>query len=620
MSGEDDDPFDSAAAAHAEGRLDAAAAGYARCLERDPRDSVAMGLLGAVRVAQGSPVEGERLLRAATELDPADEVAWLNLGIALLALGRPEEALRSIETARAIRPNSAESSVPLAEALLAVGRAEESLRACNEVAADQPEWRASRFSAARALSSLGRRAEAAQVLRGLLARGSDREAAIALRGLLAEDPTPPARLESLRLDAALRPDDPAASAALAVALGEAGLLEECAERWSLIAAARPEEKEPHFQLGRVLAVTGRREQAVEAIRRAIAISPRDADAWLILSMIHRYRGDDGLAPLLRAMETDLPSRTPRERRSLHYALAKMHQDLGEHDEAFRHFAAGAALMREVAPSNLAAEERLMRLMQDVVPLERWRVPSADPSRGERCILVVGMPRSGTTLVEQVLASHPMVHGAGELRAAPDAANAVVLERILAAAAGSAPADALRAFGEEYLRRIPTPAPPRTLVCDKQPQNFRLLGPLAAALPGARIVHVRRDPRDVGLSCFEAMFAEQGWSFDLREIARYLRSYRDLMAHWDRCLGDRIVTVRYEALASDPGAEIPRLLAALGLSFDERCLRPHESPRAVNTASIDQVRRPISAASVGRWRRYERHLAPMLEELGDVAGF
>lgn len=620
MSGEDDDPFDSAAAAHAEGRLDAAAAGYARCLERDPRDSVAMGLLGAVRVAQGSPVEGERLLRAATELDPADEVAWLNLGIALLALGRPEEALRSIETARAIRPNSAESSVPLAEALLAVGRAEESLRACNEVAADQPEWRASRFSAARALSSLGRRAEAAQVLRGLLARGSDREAAIALRGLLAEDPTPPARLESLRLDAALRPDDPAASAALAVALGEAGLLEECAERWSLIAAARPEEKEPHFQLGRVLAVTGRREQAVEAIRRAIAISPRDADAWLILSTIHRYRGDDGLAPLLRAMETDLPSRTPRERRSLHYALAKMHQDLGEHDEAFRHFAAGAALMREVAPSNLAAEERLMRLMQDVVPLERWRVPSADPSRGERCILVVGMPRSGTTLVEQVLASHPMVHGAGELRAAPDAANAVVLERILAAAAGSAPADALRAFGEEYLRRIPTPAPPRTLVCDKQPQNFRLLGPLAAALPGARIVHVRRDPRDVGLSCFEAMFAEQGWSFDLREIARYLRSYRDLMAHWDRCLGDRIVTVRYEALASDPGAEIPRLLAALGLSFDERCLRPHESPRAVNTASIDQVRRPISAASVGRWRRYERHLAPMLEELGDVAGF
>lgn len=620
MSGEDDDPFDSAAAAHAEGRLDAAAAGYARCLERDPRDSVAMGLLGAVRVAQGSPVEGERLLRAATELDPADEVAWLNLGIALLALGRPEEALRSIETARAIRPNSAESSVPLAEALLAVGRAEESLRACNEVAADQPEWRASRFSAARALSTLGRRAEAAQVLRGLLARGSDREAAIALRGLLAEDPTPPARLESLRLDAALRPDDPAASAALAVALGEAGLLEECAERWSLIAAARPEEKEPHFQLGRVLAVTGRREQAVEAIRRAIAISPRDADAWLILSMIHRYRGDDGLAPLLRAMETDLPSRTPRERRSLHYALAKMHQDLGEHDEAFRHFAAGAALMREVAPSNLAAEERLMRLMQDVVPLERWRVPSADPSRGERCILVVGMPRSGTTLVEQVLASHPMVHGAGELRAAPDAANAVVLERILAAAAGSAPADALRAFGEEYLRRIPTPAPPRTLVCDKQPQNFRLLGPLAAALPGARIVHVRRDPRDVGLSCFEAMFAEQGWSFDLREIARYLRSYRDLMAHWDRCLGDRIVTVRYEALASDPGAEIPRLLAALGLSFDERCLRPHESPRAVNTASIDQVRRPISAASVGRWRRYERHLAPMLEELGDVAGF
>lgn len=620
MSGEDDDPFDSAAAAHAEGRLDAAAAGYARCLERDARDSVAMGLLGAVRVAQGSPLEGERLLRGATELDPSDEVAWLNLGIALLALGRAAEAMTSIETARSLRPGLPESSVPLAEALLAVGRAEESLRASSEVEEARPEWRASRHAAARALAALGRRAEAADVLRELLGRGGDHEAARALRTLLAEAPSPAARLELLRLEAALRPDDAAACAALAVALGEAGLLEECAERWRLLAAARPEDHRPRFQLGRVLAVLGRRGEALEALRGSLAIEPRDADAWLVLSTMHRFRSDDGLVAPLRAMALDLASRSSRDRCSLHYALAKMHQDLGEHDEAFPHFAAGASLMRETTPSNLAAEQQLMRLMQDAVPAERWRVPLAPPSRGERCILVLGMPRSGTTLVEQILASHPLVHGAGELRAAPDAANAVGLDRILAAAAGTGPAEALRAFGEEYLRGLPTPDPPRTLVCDKQPQNFRLLGPIAVALPGARIVHVRRDPRDVGLSCFEAMFAEQSWSFDLREIARYLRSYRDLMACWDRCLGDRIITVRYETLVGDPAAEIPRLLAAVGLPFDERCLRPHESPRAVNTASIDQARRPISAGSVGRWRRYERHLAPLIEELGDLSGF
>lgn len=621
MEDADEDPFERAAAAHAAGRFDEAAAGYESCLRRDGDDAVAMSLLGAVRVAQGDLAEGVALLERSIALDPDSATAWLHLGIARDAVGNVAEAVEALHEAERLGPELAEVHGPLARCLARLGRHEEAILRADRVPLADPAAIEAGLAAADSLHSLGRSAEAEARLRQLLEAHPGSEPLLARLGsMLESDPDPIRRLEGLHATTLARRGDPDAVARLAVELGKAGRLEECVMCWRDVEALRPDSSEPPFQVGRALAVLGRREQAMDAFRRALARDPRRADVWLAVSSIHRFREGDPETDVLREVSTHLANRSEEDRCWLHYAVAKMHEDLGDHESAFDHHAAGAALMRRKSPSDLAAELHLMEVVRESVPAERWGMPDAGTPLGERCILVVGMPRSGTTLVEQILSSHSLVHGAGELPAASEAANEIGLAAILAAAADRHDREILQRFGEAYLRRLPIPEPPRRLVCDKQPQNFRLLGLLALALPHARFVHVRRDPRDVGLSCFQAMFGSQAWSFELREIGAYLRGYRDLMAHWDRCLGDRIVTVRYELLVGDPDAEIRRLLARLELPFEERCLRPNETERAVNTASLAQVRRPITASSVGRWRRYERRLAPLLDELGDVSDF
>ncbi len=621
MSDPAEDPFEAAAAAHAEGRLDEAAAGYEACLRRDPDDAVSMSLLGAVLAAGGDIDRGAELLERSTTLDRSNKTAWLHLGIVRSSLGDLNGAVAALEQALRLAPERTEAHAPLADCLARLGRFEEALRIAQRVSPSDPAALTAGLAAADSLRGLHRLSEAEDLLRTLLQsfpRNSDLLERLAQ--ILEGDADPRRRLEGLNAAAIARGGDPEAVARLAVALGEAGRLEECLACWRQVEALRPLSSEPPLQIGRVLAVMGRREESLAAFGRSISVDPERADVWLALSAVHRFRLDDAETRALRTLADSLATRSDEDRCWLHYAMAKMHEDLREDEAAFAHHQAGAALFRSHHPSQLESELRFMTLMREAVAGERWRAGGPRSPLGQDCLFVVGMPRSGTTLVEQILASHPLVHGAGELRAAAEAVDEVGIASIIAAASGTGDAGAIDRLAQGYLRRRPSPGGPKVLICDKQPQNFRLLGPLALALPSATFIHVRRDPRDIGLSCFQAMFAEQPWSFDLREIGAYLNGYRQLMAHWDRCLADRIVTLRYESLVGDPEREIRALLDSLRLPFAEPCLAPHLNARDVNTASLDQVRRPISTASVGRWRRFEKQLQPLIDELGDLSGF
>jgi hypothetical protein len=237
------------------------------------------------------------------------------------------------------------------------------------------------------------------------------------------------------------------------------------------------------------------------------------------------------------------------------------------------------------------------------------------------VFVVGMPRSGTTLVEQILASHPEVHGAGEL---PDLNRLVERLRNAAGAAFLYPEDApalaaerLREFGETYVEGLRGRAPGATRVTDKMPGNFLLLGLIHLALPGASIIHVTRDPRDTCLSCYSKLFtAEQNFAYDLGELGRYYSKYSQLMAHWQDVLPEgRILSIRYEDVIADLEGEARRIISHCGLAWDERCLAFHKTERPVKTASATQVRRPIYRSAVGRWQLYEEHLGPLLAALG-----
>jgi hypothetical protein len=240
------------------------------------------------------------------------------------------------------------------------------------------------------------------------------------------------------------------------------------------------------------------------------------------------------------------------------------------------------------------------------------------------VFVVGMPRSGTTLVEQILASHPAAHGAGELN------DFNVLVDRMAGSRGKAfrypedsPAlttDQLRALGHAYVEGLRRRAPGAERVTDKMPGNFLFLGLIHLALPRARIIHVLRDPPDTCLSCYSKLFtAEQNFTYDLGELGRYYRKYTELMAHWRDVMPEgRMLEIRYEDVIADLEGSARQLIEHCGLDWDPSCIAFHKSQRPVRTASAAQVRRPIYRTSLGRWRAYEPHLAPLLAELGVLA--
>jgi hypothetical protein len=233
------------------------------------------------------------------------------------------------------------------------------------------------------------------------------------------------------------------------------------------------------------------------------------------------------------------------------------------------------------------------------------------------VFVLGMPRSGTTLVERVLASHPDVFGAGELTDFGDAAVGGYAPKPLPFDVASLTGDALRGMGGRYLAHVLPKAPLARRIIDKLPANFRFVGLIHLALPNARIIHVRRDPLDTCFSCYSQLFVNNlEYTYDLAELGRYYRAYEVLMAHWRAVLPAGVMLeVEYETLVGDFEVEARRLVEFCGLEWDARCLKFHEAAGAVQTASAVQVRRPVFRSSVGRWRHYKEYLGPLLEILG-----
>jgi tetratricopeptide (TPR) repeat protein len=374
--------------------------------------------------------------------------------------------------------------------------------------------------------------------------------------------------------------------------------------------------------GRLLMEMGRMDEAETAFLRAHEIDPDVLAPRLSLAHCRKTREDDENLKALETRAQDMEQMSPMLRTPLHFALGKCYEDLKRYDEAMEHFIKGCQLRRKRIDYNAENQAALADNIRRIFTAERVAGLIGKGASSNVPILVLGMPRSGTTLTETIIASHPLVYGAGEL---PD-----LLQIGMSPIGEDNPGyplncellspDVLVHMGETYVARVRTRSPGARFITDKMPANYQMLGLARLMLPNAKIVHVKRNPVDTCVSNFTKQFRRQSQphSYDLTELGRYYRNYLDIMAHWRSVLPkDSFYEVQYEQLVANQEEETRKLIAYCGLEWDESCMTPHKTERRVKTASITQVRQPVYTSSVERWRCYEKYLGPLLDALGDA---
>jgi tetratricopeptide (TPR) repeat protein len=415
---------------------------------------------------------------------------------------------------------------------------------------------------------------------------------------------------------------------LAVILANQGRLNDALQSCKRAIAIAPRSPRAHSDSGSFLQRLGRLDEAKAAFRKAIDLKPDFGEPYLHLAILASAdKGPDGAARLnqtLALMDRDAHRLAPFERNKLMFGRAKVLEALGQYDRAFETLAEANAMVRAGRPYDIAVAERHLQSIAEAFDSALLTRLRGEGLANPRPIFIVGMPRSGTTLVEQIVSAHPKVQGAGEL---PNLSNITRATRRNDGAPYPAWAPTMtgqdcRNLGRAYLDGLPPAGPGETRLTDKGLTNYEHIGLIHLALPGASIINCRRDPRDIALSAFAIQFnpGHQEFSYDLADIGRYWRAYDRLMAHWDAVLPTgRVLHAPYESVVEDVETWARRLIAHCGLEWDDACLRFFESTRAVDTASLSQVRKPIYSGSVGRWRRFERHLGPLLESLGEPYG-
>ena len=577
-----------------------------------PGNAAALLIAGAAHRRKGEGELATAAFRAATAADPGSAEAWRALGdqlhlvedqkggdaayLAALRASTRDPAL--LEAADALARNDLAHAEPilrnrlkeeptdigairmLAELAGRIGRnkdAETLLRRALELA---PGFAAARHNLAIALHRQGRSEEAIGEIDQLLVR----------------DPGHPSYL-NLKAAALARLGDYAPSIAL----------------YSQVLVAYPNQPKVWMSLGHSLKTIGRQDESIQAYRRCLELQPSLGEAWWSLANLKTFRFSEEDRTAMRAA-LDAPDLSEEDRFHLGFALGKAEEDVGAYAASFAHYADGnrrrrALIDYDAAELSEGVDRQIGLFTGDFFAARQgWGAQAPDP------IFVVSLPRSGSTLIEQILASHSQVEGTTELADIATLASRVGLKGM-----ASLGPDEARALGEEYLDRTRIQRKTdRPFFVDKMPNNWAHVGFIKLILPNATIVDARRHPLGCCFSNFKQHFARgQTFTYDLVDLARYYADYVRLMNHFDAALPGQVRRIFYEAMVDDTEAQVRALLDHARLPFEESCLRFHQTERAVRTASSEQVRRPIFREGVEQWRHFESWLGPLRQALGDL---
>jgi tetratricopeptide (TPR) repeat protein len=569
------------------------------------------------RAAQ--PARARVAVRAVLEADPHHHRAWLAYGDILVELEQYADALVAFERARLTDPQR--MKIEAATAALVADERRKPEELFREVLREDPAHVAALCGLAALALSADRPVETERLLRHALRQSA--HLPLAYRGLA------PALVRLGRLEEAqaaarylekIEPESPQTWVAIAGVATRMMRQDEALQAYERAALLKPDDAGLRISAGHLQKTLGRRAESEASYKAALKADPGRAEAWWSLADLKNYVFSDAeLAQMQRLLSSDATQRSNRAQ--LQFALGKAFEQRAAYAQAFQHYAEGNALRRLDERFDIELFERRCERIRAFFSTRffethRGRNPSTAP------IFIVGLPRSGSTLLEQILASHSQVDGTMEL---PNILSMVAQFDDLTTSrdgypdtVGRASSAQLTALGERYLQETAPLRSGRAHFTDKLPNNFSHVGLIMAILPRATVIDARRHPMDACFSTFKQHFAEgQTFSYDLSDLGRYYRCYLSLMDHWDTVLPGRVLRVQYEELVREPEANIRRLLTHCGLAFEPACLNFHATRRAVRTASAEQVRQPLYRTGIGHWRHFEHELEPLRRALGDA---
>lgn len=615
--------------AHQRGDVAAAEPAYRAALALDGRNPGAQYGLGMLLLQTDRPGEAVECLRVTHEVDPGNMAVLHALGVAMAVAGQTGDAVAIFRDLAERAPQAVPVLSTLGHLLLGLGLNEEAAGVLQRAAALAPDSVPVLTDLAQALSSLKRY----------------EDALVCHQHLVTLDPDEAANHNNLGLTLLMlgRPADAMAHFTRAVecdpamlvallnggnALNDLGAPDD-AVQWFEKALAQDARFIPALAgIAAARRMQGRFDEARAAYEKAVALQPDVAGLHLALALIAPFVPEDRRLAPLEALARKADSMAAMEQSCVFFALSKAHMDLHLPEQALPLLHRANAYKRAITAYDEAATLEDMARIAGPFDAGFMAAQAGGGEPSDLPVFVLGIPRSGTSLVEQIIASHPDAFGAGELDDLatclfPGIAPDTLLLRTPELAPDNLSPERLRQVGAAYVERLRAHCPPERMVrrvVDKMPGNFRFVGHIHLALPQARIIHVRRDPRDVCLSAYALLFKRPlDYSYDLAELGRYWKAYDALMARWRAVLPDGVMLeVRYEDLVTDFDHVARQIIAFCGLPWDAHCADFYRTDRLVRSASAQQVRQPLYADSVGRWRAYANGLAPLLDALGPLA--
>lgn len=624
-------------------RFDEAFEAWNEALKINPRYAAAFNNMGNALREQGKLKESEEHCRKALAYDPNYPHAHNNLANALRDQGHPVEAEKHYRKAIELQPSYAEAQNNLCVCLIDQGRYEEATLAARYAVSFKPDYADAYLNLCMAMRLLGKTHEAEHAAQKALKLKPDSAMAhIELADIRYMQDRYGDAEELIRQAQKLEPDSTRLNLKLAQVLERAQRVEEALEAVYKAVEENPEMAEAYLVQAQICHISNRLDEALAAAKKCAELSPETAVPYILLAEIWLTKGDlkkaedyarkaQGINDMLPGIYSTLgkikkytkededyknlmkiardhKKRGLSQSSTLNFALFDAYEDVGDYKKAFAHLMEGNKNRRDLVPYDRKLQEQMYANIKKQYTPEFIKSCEGKGFDSDLPVFILGMPRSGTTLTEQIISSHPDVYGAGELYDLP------MVEREIGTTEPANAAEIGKAYVEAIRKRDKTGKMKR--ITDKMPGNYLRIGQIASVLPNARIIHCRRDPVDTCLSCFKQNFARgQYWSYDLEDLAHQYKLYLDLMEYWRGVLGDRFLEIQYEETVTDFENQARKLIDYIGLPWNDACLAPHKQKRDVLTASKTQVIQPVYTSSVKSWKRYEKQLEPLMELLG-----